>query len=374
LVITLAIEAQTSTIGVSRKRSALANSDPNYLALRTGAFKTSYRVENVILERDLGRLTLRSGAVDFLAPVLDRVVIGVFAGEGEFQFKPSILPEVSNMSKVTGKDEVNEAFKSAVLLFTNATYGEIVKAGKKVDGPVHGSDALREFRSRMRRRADEPRSRLEALLGGEHVVNIEAELLADLYDTSTPGVFAAYMHGKKHQDLRFIIHPRGAVPSPPSAEEVALINVEAEGEQEGITCLTKRRNVRMAARTLRKTNASLQSSTTKSRPQSGRTITFRQHVKFDIERSLRGREFYASAAAGAPGHARRDGRQGPRIHPGRLERGRLILCDSTAPSPSGREAATHDRVRREQGGGEGRWGRLLPGRAHELVPERECVY
>ena len=53
---------------------------------------------------------------------------------------------------------------------------------------------------------------LEALLGYDDIGNVDADLLADLYAQSRT-TFLAYMHGRKHDDLRFIVNQSGAVPN-----------------------------------------------------------------------------------------------------------------------------------------------------------------
>jgi hypothetical protein len=238
LSVTLIIQKQETAIEVGAKRSAMANSDPNYLALRSGVLKTSFRVEKLTIQRDLGKLVFNSGTIDFFAPVLGNVVMGVFTGNGEFRLKPNLPPETANLKRLTGEVEIQEPFRSAVLCFTDGTYSEIAQAGHAIDAGQHGADALHEFRSRMRRRSDQPLSLVDALLGGEHVTNIEADLLADLYDPGAARSFAAYLHGTKHNDLRFLIKPRGVLPHLPSSEEVAVINFDPQGQQEGIWYFT----------------------------------------------------------------------------------------------------------------------------------------
>src|ERR1700733_2981885 len=70
LTVTLKLASLTTSVEVTGHRSALRNSDPNYLALRGGALQSVYRVKNLVLTRDAGTFTLRSGAFSFLPPVL----------------------------------------------------------------------------------------------------------------------------------------------------------------------------------------------------------------------------------------------------------------------------------------------------------------
>src|SRR5262245_9969789 len=62
----------------------------------------AYNVENIELKRDAGTLTLRSGQISFLAPVMKRTVMAVFAGDGQFQLKPAVPIEEGYLTKLTG--------------------------------------------------------------------------------------------------------------------------------------------------------------------------------------------------------------------------------------------------------------------------------
>ena len=95
--------------------AAQPNADPNYRSLRDAAPSQTYRVENVELKRDVGTLTLRTGQITFLAPVLNRVSMAVFNGEGRFHLKPAIAIEERHLNKLTGKTEVDEIIDSALL-------------------------------------------------------------------------------------------------------------------------------------------------------------------------------------------------------------------------------------------------------------------
>src|SRR5208283_130770 len=75
----------------------------------------------------------------------------------------------------------------------------------------------------------------QGLLQGETMDNVDADLLAALYGTSHPEFFNAYLHGGKHKDLRFFVRKRvGALPQLDSPEEVALINCDPEGMDDGV--------------------------------------------------------------------------------------------------------------------------------------------
>jgi len=235
--IQLKLAAQQTTLDVESKRSSLANSDPNYRALRAAVPAGAYQVENLVLKRDIGTLTFRSGQFSFLAPVLGKTVMAVFTGEGFFRLRPTRVVDSNYLRLVSGAQEVDEPFRTVVLCFTDETAAEIKRAATSLDEASRGATAFREFRDRVRRRGDEPRSMVEALLGGEEIANIDADLLGELY-TPQRHSFAAYIHGARHSDLRFMVNESGAMAQMPSPEEVAVINRDPDGGQDGIWYLS----------------------------------------------------------------------------------------------------------------------------------------
>ncbi len=238
LDIQLKIQAQETVVEVSGKRSSLANSDPNYRALRDAGMTEVIRVENVTLKRDAGELRLRSGVVGFLPPVLGRVAIAVFAGQASFHLEPAFSLEANYLQMLTDNKTVDEEFDSAVLSFTDATYEDLKREGSAAPSTNSLNDALRDFHHRMRHRNETPRSMLEAMLTYDEIPNVEADLLAQLYNPKSPPSFSAYIHGRRYHDLRFLIDPRGAMRHLPSPEEVGLIHLDPLGTHEGIFYLT----------------------------------------------------------------------------------------------------------------------------------------
>ncbi|HZS03764.1 MAG TPA: carboxypeptidase regulatory-like domain-containing protein [Blastocatellia bacterium] len=237
LEIKLEVAETRAEVSVGAKGKVAPNAEPNYRALRDGTFTESYGVSNLTLKRDVGTLTLRSGKVSFLAPVLGRTVVAVFVGDGEFTLTPAIGIERGYLNSITGKETITEPFNRAVLCFTDETYQEIKKQGQAGGSEQRAADTLNDFHKRLRSRTDRPRSFLEYLLKYEDIENIEAMLLADLYNQRRPGFFSAWIFGQKRDDLRFHVRPRGAMPQLPSPEEVALLNVDWQGREEGILYL-----------------------------------------------------------------------------------------------------------------------------------------
>ena len=238
LVFTLRIAPQQTAIEVGAKRSALANSDPDYLKLRNGSPGETLRVTNLVLKRDAATFTFSSGQFSFLPAVLGRVAAGVFTGQGKFHLDPAVSFEKSYLRQISGAEEVDESFRSVVFWFTDDTYEEVKRQAQGAGDASEAAGAWREFRNRARHRTELPRSLLEYWLQDEDIANDEAEILGELYNPNEAGSFRAFIHGNKHSDLRFLVNPRGAMPYMPSPEEVALINFDPGGTQDGIWYMT----------------------------------------------------------------------------------------------------------------------------------------
>src|SRR5207247_9487990 len=65
--------------------------------------------------------------------------------------------------------------------------------------------------------------------------NVDADVLASIYNSKHPSFFNAYMHRTPHKDLRFFLRTRvGVIPQMDSPEEVALVNCDGGGMNDGI--------------------------------------------------------------------------------------------------------------------------------------------
>jgi hypothetical protein len=89
--IRLEVAAPREKVEVGAKGALAPNSDPNYRQVRDGGPLEAYTVNNLALKRDAGTITLRSGRVSFLPPVMGRVVKAVFVGDGVFTLAPEML-------------------------------------------------------------------------------------------------------------------------------------------------------------------------------------------------------------------------------------------------------------------------------------------
>jgi hypothetical protein len=207
--------------------------DANYRALRDGKPTESFHTENIELQRDAGTLTFKSGEISLLAPVLGRQAVAVFTGQGRFRLKPALATETARLRFTIGAPEIDEEFDAALLFFTDSTAEEI--RGQAKPGPVSAKNEaeLQKFRSQLRARVETPRSAMEYVFFGEGMPNLEAAVLAELYNPAHSGSFLALLHAHKHPQMRFIVRPQGAIPAM-GPEEVALVNVDPGGEQDGV--------------------------------------------------------------------------------------------------------------------------------------------
>jgi hypothetical protein len=216
------------------------NSDAVYRALRDSGIAEAFLVDNIVLRRDAGTITLKSGIVGFTAPAMGRDTVAVFVGEGEFALTPASSMEKDYLRSLTDQDSVREVFDRALFCFTDDTGKEIRRDAKPHAADPRLAEELHDFHKHLRTRTETPRSQVEALLQSEDMDNVEADLLTDLYNPAHPGFFSAYLHGRKHSDLRFHLKPRGALTQLSTPEEVALINVDPGDAQEGVWVLSHR--------------------------------------------------------------------------------------------------------------------------------------
>src|SRR5579883_1866208 len=112
------------------------NVDPVYRSLRDSGLGDAFTVENLVLHRDNGAVTLKTGTLAFTPAVMGRDTEAVFSGEGEFTFDPLLGVERDHLKLLTGEESVRESFDRAFFCFTDATAQEIRSQAKS-----HGPDA-----------------------------------------------------------------------------------------------------------------------------------------------------------------------------------------------------------------------------------------
>ncbi len=236
LQLTLAIAQQQQTVTVLGKSTAFANSDPLYRQLRDVGLGTTYHFDNFTVNWDTATFQFLKGTLTVFNKV-DGVETGaVFIGEGHFNLKPVLTPDFKELERRTGSPEVNEDFTEIVFRFTRGVWPKLAAGlGEQTGTPGEATLALNRWRERMRQRRDRALGFSQQLLQGETMDNVDADVLAALYNPQHPEFFNAYLRGKKHKDLRYFSRTRvGALPQLDSPEEVALINYDPEAMDDGV--------------------------------------------------------------------------------------------------------------------------------------------
>ena len=236
LSLKLTIAEQQVQINVNEKSLAFANSDAFYRQLRGIGLGSTFRCENFSMPADVGTFELKSGTITFLAPVNGYVTGAVFVGQGHFVLKPVGRLDTQEMIRRSGSEIAQEDFSEAVFRFSAGVYQQFSGVTiNKTDAPPEAAKAFEHWQSKVRHRHEIPESFTQAVLEGETIDNVDADVLAAVYNPKHPPFLNAYMTGSPHKDLRFFVRMRtGALPQLDSPEEVALVNCSGGGMDDGI--------------------------------------------------------------------------------------------------------------------------------------------
>lgn len=231
LQLSLAIARVQTNISVAGKAGAYANSDPVYLQLRNIGLGQSFLIENFTLISDVATFHFEKGTLTFLTPVEGVVTGAIYVGDGHFNLKPTTALDVRELSRRVEGESVDEDFSEIVFRFTGEErMGFLPGLKGKTATPEEANNALRHWREKVRKRREVAGGFSEYLLEGESMDNVDADVLAAIYNPVHPPFLNAYIHGKKHKDLRYFVRARvGALPQLDSPEEVGLINFDPEG-------------------------------------------------------------------------------------------------------------------------------------------------
>jgi len=236
LLVSLTIASQQSSISVTGKAAAFANSDPAYRQLREIGLGKTYHCENFTLPMDVGTFELKSGTITLLGMVNRYETGAIFIGQGHFTLKPLTHIDKDDLKRRAGSEIAEEDFSEAVFRFSGSVYTLLSAAfGPQVATPREAEEALQRWKNKLRHRHEVPEGFTQAILEDSMIDNVDADVLAAVYNPRHPPFFNAYMTGKPHKDLRFFFRSRvGAIPQLDSPEEVALINCNGGGMDDGI--------------------------------------------------------------------------------------------------------------------------------------------
>jgi hypothetical protein len=236
LQLSLTIAKQQVNISVAGKSLAFANSDPVYRQLRQIGLGQTFRFDNFALTWDTATFQFQKGTLTFLSPVNGVVTGAIFIGEGHFNLKPVTALDARELNRRTGATEIGEDFTEVVFRFTGEARLKFLPGlGERTEPASEAPAVFSHWKERMRQRRDPAMGFTQYLLEGETMDNVDADLLAAVYNGSHPEFFNAYPRGKKHKDLRFFVRARvGALPQLDSPEEVAVVNFDPEGMDDGV--------------------------------------------------------------------------------------------------------------------------------------------
>ena len=236
LELKMAIAQQRVEVTVPGKSLTYANSDPVYRSLRDLRFGDTFRIENFTVPVDTATLQFQKGTLTFLAPVEGVVTGAIFIGEGHFNLKPVTPLDALDLKRRIGAAEADEDFTVVVMRFTGGERLMFLKGlGDKVEPPAEAGTAYEHWKEKMRKRREQAMGFTEAVLHDESMDNVDADILAAVYNPQHPPFLNAYIRGKKHSDLRFFVRTRvGAIPQLDSPEEVGLINYDPEAMDDGV--------------------------------------------------------------------------------------------------------------------------------------------
>lgn len=242
LALKLSIATQRQEVTVQGKAAQFANSDPVYRQLRYIAPGVTLAIQDFTLRYDVASFTLKQGSLTFLAPVDGMVTGAIFIGQGHLTLKPATPIDRSDLNRRIGAEQLDEDFSDVVFRFTDGSNRGFLQGTRDgIPTPQAATAVFQAWKEKVRQRHEIPLGFSEELLTGPAMDNVDAEILACLYNKNRPGFFSAYIHGAKHKDLRFYARPRGgAIPALDSPEEIALVNYNPEGMDDGIWYLAHR--------------------------------------------------------------------------------------------------------------------------------------
>jgi Peptidase family M1 domain/Carboxypeptidase regulatory-like domain len=235
-----AIARPHEQINVSGKGRTYANSDPVYRQLRTLGLGETFRFDDVTIEIDAATFQFRKGTLTVLNPVNGIVTGAIFTGEGHFNLKPVMPLDAAELRRRSGTAEADEDFTEIIFRFTGEGRLKFLSGLKeKIDTPPEAAGIFDHWKDRMRKRREQVLGFSEQILHGETMDNVDADLLAGIYNPTHPPFLNAYIRGRKHKDLRYFTRARvGALAQLDSSEEVALINYDPEGMEDGVWYLS----------------------------------------------------------------------------------------------------------------------------------------
>src|SRR5262249_29968485 len=196
----LAIAQQHVEVSVSGKGLAYANSDPVYRKLRDIGLGETFRFDNFTVQLDSATFQFQKGTLTILSPVNGVVTGAIYIGEGHFHLKPMTVLDGLELKRRSGAAEIDEDFTEVVFRFTGEERLKFLPGiGDKVGAPAEAAAVFDHWKEQMRKRREEALGFTESVLHGESMDNVDADLLAAIYNPSHPPFLNSYIRAKKHK-------------------------------------------------------------------------------------------------------------------------------------------------------------------------------
>jgi hypothetical protein len=236
----LAVASTRQEVTVSGKGLQFANTDPVYRQLRTIGLGVTVAVEKFAFQNDVGRFFFDRGAITFLVPVNGVITGAIFIGQGHFSLRPFMPLDTRELVRRIKAESVEEDFTDIVFRFSPGAHALLLRGAKgEAATPPAAAAIFRNWQQKVRQRHEIPLSFSDNLFNGDYMDNIDAELLASLYNPARPPMFEAFIHGAPYKDLRFIYKARGgALTNLDSPEEIALVNDDPNSLEDGVWYLS----------------------------------------------------------------------------------------------------------------------------------------
>ena len=197
LQLTLEIARVQTNISVPGKAGAYANSDPVYRQLRDVGLGDSFQIEDFSLVSDVATFHFEKGTLTFLSPVNGAVTGAIYIGDGHFNLKPVTMLDAHELSRRIGSESVDEDFTEVVFRFTSEARLSLLSGlTGKTRTPGEASNALKHWREKMRQRRERAVGFSDYLLEGESMDNVDADVLAAIYNRAHPPFFKLTSAGK----------------------------------------------------------------------------------------------------------------------------------------------------------------------------------
>ncbi|HEY7614131.1 MAG TPA: M1 family aminopeptidase [Gemmatimonadales bacterium] len=156
--------------------------------------RASAEVSSLVLQRDVGRLTLGRGHLYLLSPVGGRIVGAVFKGDGVFSFVPAGRIERDRLRRLERTDSLEAPFSELLLIFADGTLEQLEAALEfRADGEIEA----------MRGSIDPG---LE-FLADEDSRTVDPDFMSAWLNRERSELFFAYVRRKGGDPITFSINP-----------------------------------------------------------------------------------------------------------------------------------------------------------------------